>query len=151
MEIRAANTEDFLAIASLDRVAWRDSVHGEFIPDGEHVWRIWCEHAFTYVAVDESGGVRGAAVAFPCRGTAHCLHKVIVDASSRGRGIGSGLFRAMLTELDRAQRSCFLTVDPANAAAIALYRKYGFGADKRVDGFYRPEENRLVLIREPVL
>ncbi len=137
---------DFASIAALDRLAWEDSPYSEFIPDGEHVWRIWCEHALTFVAW-AGDQLSGALVAFPCLNGCFCVHKVMVAKSHRGQGVGSHLFEALFESLDRRGAECFLTVDPANTNAVRLYRKWGFLHERFVPGFYRQNEDRLVLTR----
>ena len=77
------------------------------------------------------------------------MHKVFVSSSCRGAGIGSALFAMLLKEIDKEGAEAFLTVDPENAAAIALYTKWGFTDKKYVSGYYRAEEDRLVLTRRP--
>lgn len=148
LNIRRANAGDFLAVAALDRCAWQRNRHPEFIPDGEHVWRIWCDHALTWVAC-HGGDVVGAILAFPCsgRGACYCLHKIMVDDACRGQGIGSRLMEALLVELDRGGFDAFLTVDPANPQALRLYERWGFTERRFEPGFYREGEDRLVLTR----
>lgn len=145
--IRPACSADFLAIAALDRKAWQQNAHHEFIPDGEHVWRIWCEHALLQVACLENGSLVGAVVAFPTVDRQYCLHKAMVDPNCRGEGVGSKLFDAMIEQLDQRKADCFLTVDPTNEAALALYRKKGFTESRLVKGYYRSHEDRYVLTR----
>ena len=147
MEIRPATHEDFLAIAALDREAWQENRNSEFIPDGEHVWRIWVEHAVVFCAVDD-GQVVGAVLAFPCVDGRYNLHKVFVGHAHRGRGIGSKLFEVLLTHLDRLGVDVFLTADPVNEAAIRLYEGWGFTERQSVPGYYRENEDRLVLTRK---
>lgn len=65
MRYRKAKTTEFTAIAQLDREAWKESFKGEFIPDGEHAWRLWVEYALTFVAVEEEK-IIGASLAFAC-------------------------------------------------------------------------------------
>lgn len=144
--IERAVPRDFLAIAALDRTAWQDHNQPEFIPDGEHVWRIWCEHALTYVARQE-GRVVGAILAFPCNNGQYCLHKVMVDEKCRGRGIASDLFQALLKQVDGVGLELFLTVHPENEAALSLYAKWGFTERELIPGFYRETEDRYVLTR----
>ena len=60
-----ARTADFLSVAEIDRNAWKHSRNGESIPDGEHVWRLWVEHALVFVA-RQAEEVTGAVIAFPC-------------------------------------------------------------------------------------
>lgn len=147
IQVDRAQPGDFLAIAALDRVAWRGGRNCEFIPDGEHVWRIWCEHALVFVGRDDAGQVVAAILAFPCLDGRYCIHKVMVDASCRGQGVGSLLFDAMLAALDERGAAAFLTVDPANGPAVKLYEKWGFTERQFVSGFYRPAEDRWVLTR----
>lgn len=148
MEYRRAKPADFLNIAALDRQAWKSNRHPEFIPDGEHVWRIWCEYALVYCA-EAAGEIAGAVLAFPCSGGMYCLHKVFVSDAHRGQGIGSRLFDVLLAEIDRLGVAVFLTVDPVNEPAIRLYEKWGFTERRFVAGFYREQEDRFVLTRPP--
>jgi ribosomal-protein-alanine N-acetyltransferase len=146
-EFDKANSRDFLAIAALDRQVWKANAHHEFIPDGEHVWRIWVDGALVYVARHHSEVV-GAILAFPVISGAYCLHKVMVANAYRGLGVGSRLFVILLDAVDRqGGKECFLTVDPANLAALRLYGKWGFTERHFVSGYYRAQEDRYVLTR----
>jgi ribosomal protein S18 acetylase RimI-like enzyme len=151
LEIQPAAASDFLAIAALDRVAWRHT--GEpFIADGEHVWRVWCEYAVVLVArsegepTDDTGGILGATVMFPTVGREWFLHKIMVHPERRGGGVGSGLMRAALAQADAP---VLLTVDPANVAAMQLYEGLGFTVRQHVEGYYRPHEHRNVMVYVP--
>ena len=144
--IERARIADFLPIAEMDRTAWKQSRKGEVIPDGEHVWRIWVEHALMFAA-RQGEKVVGAVVAFPCVSGICFVHKVFVDAVSRRSGIGTRLLHALLDETDRMQVDCFMTVDPRNEALINLYTSLGFSEKEFVRGFYRPDEDRYVLTR----
>ncbi|MFW6145839.1 MAG: GNAT family N-acetyltransferase [Planctomycetota bacterium] len=146
IDIRTATPDDFLAIAALDRRAWRANRRGEFIPDGEHVWRCWCEYAVALVATD-GAAVVGAGVAFPCTDGRYAVHKIFVDPARRGRGIGGRLLGALVERLDERRVAAFLTVDPVNTAALALYERHGFTEREFIKGYYRPEEDRFVLTR----
>ncbi len=148
MHISPAVVSDFLGVAALDRVAWQDQAESSFIPDGEHSWRIWCEHSVVVVAKTQEGHIVGAVLAFPCLDGSFCLHKVMVDRSHRGCGLGGKLFAALFQILDQRNVDCFLTVDPKNSNAVRLYRKWGFLEERFVAGYYRPTEDRLVLTRK---
>lgn len=138
---------DFLEVAKLDREAWKLNRNSEYIPDGEHAWRLWVEHALVYVA--KSGpNLEGAILAFPCISGIWCVHKVMVWPHRRGKGIGTKLFDILLSETDRINANCFLTVDPANSAALKLYEKWGFSDKHIVPGYYRGNEDRYVLTRQ---
>jgi len=144
--IKKAKVNDFLEIASLDREAWGNNNHSTFIPDGEHVWRIWAEHAIVLCAT-QNNDLRGVILAFPSIDGSYCVHKVFVKKEYREQGIGSKLFNALLEEIDKLKVTTFLTVDPDNQTAIALYKKWGYNKSTFVKGFYRPEEDRFVLSR----
>ncbi len=148
MTIRRATPDDFLAIAELDRRAWDNLENPEVLADGEHTWRIWVEHCPCWVAV-EGDQVQGVLLAFPTEKEGyHCLHKIFVDPNTRGQGIGKQLFEAFLTYCSEFSLSAFLTVAPFNENAITLYEKMGFAKADYVEGFYRPEEHRWVMVYE---
>lgn len=146
MEFRKAKTTEFTDIARLDRVAWLESFKGEFIPDGEHVWRIWVEYALTFVAVEE-GKIVGVSLAFPCNDGKYDVHKLFVAKEHRGKGIGTELMRILIDGLDTLKVDSFLTVYPKNLPAIALYNKLGFSDKKFEKDFYGEDEDRFVLTR----
>lgn len=141
--IEQAIPVDFLEIAALDRAAW---VHtGEtFIPDGEHVWRVWCEYATVLVCRSVAPNpIGGTLLMFPTVDGEEFLHKIMVHPDQRGRGIGTDLMRAGLA---RANAPVLLTVDPENAAAVKLYENFGFTVRRRVDGYYRGHEHRYIMV-----
>jgi RimJ/RimL family protein N-acetyltransferase len=69
---------------------------------------------------------------------------MLVDAAWRGRGIGSALLQAAI-DWARGQgvHKLCLEVFPTNAAAIALYRKFGFVEEGRRTGQYRRASGEL--------
>lgn len=148
IEYRKADLRDFLDVAKLDRESWKLNRNAEFIPDGEHVWRIWVEYALVYVA-KEGDVVIGAILAFACSSGKWCVHKVFVDKNKRDLGVGTRLFEVLLKEIDKIGADCFLTVDPVNDRAIKLYEKWGFTDREFVCGYYRSNEDRYVLTRVP--
>jgi ribosomal-protein-alanine N-acetyltransferase len=91
----------------------------------------------------DSGDIAGALVMFPTKDGETFLHKIMVHPDCRGGGIGTALMRAALA---RAETAVLLTVDPANAAAVQLYRNFGFEVRERVAGYYRPHEDRFVMV-----
>jgi phosphinothricin acetyltransferase len=147
VKIVRASPKDFLDIAKLDRFSWTENRNSEFIPDGEHAWRLWTEHAIVYCAkIDDK--IVGAILAFPCISGIFCVHKVFVETKFRGQRIGTKLFKKLLKETDKSGVDCFLTVDPTNNSAISLYNNWGFTEKKYVKGYYRKDENRYVLLRK---
>ena len=148
--IETASDRDYLHVAALDRISW-PVAPDLFIPDGEHIWRIWCDMATLLVArrpgdsdpLSESGDIAGALVMFPTNASELCLHKIMVHPECRGSGIGTQLMRAGLA---RANMPVLLTVDPSNNAAVTLYQNFGFDVREQIDGYYRPHEHRLIMV-----
>ncbi|MFE9448493.1 GNAT family N-acetyltransferase [Streptomyces sp. NPDC006739] len=71
-----------------------------------------------------------------------------VDERLRGQGMGRRLMEAAL-EMMRAEGvvEAALTVDPANAPALALYGSFGFvQTDDRAD-YFGPGQHRLIMVR----
>lgn len=145
--IERATPSDFKEIADLDLVGWKQHRDSERIPDGQHVWRQWCEHSLVYVARNSEGRIVGAILAFRCIEELFCVHKVLVDVSCRGLGIGSQLFDALLAVLDKWGFDCFLTVDPVNTPAVHLYEKWGFVGSPVEKDYYGPGKDRIVMKR----
>jgi ribosomal protein S18 acetylase RimI-like enzyme len=59
------------------------------------------------------------------------LEDVFVAAAARGRGVGRTLVEAVLSHASAAGcRVAGLTTNERNAAALALYRRLGFGAER---------------------
>ena len=100
-----------------------------------------------FVYQREHNAVLGASLAFPALSGVFCFHKIFVDITCRGEGVGTQLMNATLEEIDRLDVSCFLTVDPVNEAAIRLYESFGFRERLFVKGYYRESEDRFVLTR----
>ncbi|NQV26925.1 MAG: GNAT family N-acetyltransferase [Rhodopirellula sp.] len=151
-EIATARTDEFLDVAALDRIAW-PNMNDTFIPDGEHIWRVWCDHATLLVAkvtdrepFSETNEIAGALVMFPSRNGELFLHKIMVHPVCRGRGVGTAL---MKNALEGAPVPVLLTVDPENSAAVSLYEQFGFRPRERIDGYYRPHEDRLIMEHRP--
>ncbi|OIJ90929.1 GNAT family N-acetyltransferase [Streptomyces colonosanans] len=70
-----------------------------------------------------------------------------VTRDQRGRGLGRRLMLEVLRRL-RAEgvREARLTVEPTNAAAIALYRSLGFSSDEGVrKDYFGVDEDRLIM------
>ena len=148
IRIQKAKIENFLNIAQLDRKAWKQNRSSKFIPDGEHAWRLWVENALVHCA-KKDGKIVGAILAFPCLSGDFCIHKVFVKPGCRKMKIGTRLFKKLLRDLDERGAHSFLTVDPLNKSALALYMKWGFTERTFVKGFYRENEDRFVLKRRP--
>lgn len=148
-QIKQAHAQDFLEIAALDRIAWPIEPD-TFIPDGEHAWRLWCEYATVLIAIsfrkESQQTLAGALLMFPTNTDEIFLHKIMVHADFRGQGIGSAL---MKQALQRADQVVLLTVNPENTPAVKLYESFGFQVRKKIEGYYRPHEHRLLMEFKP--
>ena len=147
IKIRKALISDFLVISELDRRAWKDNRNSDFIPDGEHVWRLWVEYSAVFVA--ESGNkMIGSALLFKANECSlYLFHKIFIDKNYRDKKIGNMFFQNIVDFLDKEKADCLLTTDPINARMIHLCAKYGFTEKKLVRGYYRQDEDRLVIKR----
>lgn len=148
--IEPARATDYLNVAALDRIAW-PVVPDVFIPDGEHIWRVWSDTATLLVArvanaaaerFRDSQDIVGALVQFPTKRGELFLHKVMVHPDCRGGGVGTQLMKAALAQ---ATAPVLLTVDPNNSAAVKLYQQLGFTVREHIRGFYRPHEDRYLM------
>ena len=144
--LRKAQNSDFLQIAELDRSSWDAHWMSQYVPDGEHVWRLWVEYALVYCCFDDEKIV-GVALAFPTVNNIFAVHKIFVNNDYRNKGIGTLLFNKIIKEMDKSEKGSFLTVSPENSAAIKLYENMGYVADRLVEGYYREEEDRVIMIR----
>ncbi|WP_370422942.1 GNAT family N-acetyltransferase [Streptomyces sp. QH1-20] len=69
-----------------------------------------------------------------------------VEPAERGHGHGRRLLRAGLARLtDHGVGEVRLSVEPANHAAIRLYRSFGFTEAGRRDDYFGPDEDRLLM------
>lgn len=91
---------------------------------------------------DADGRTRGYVVVLPGVGEGELL-TIGVAAAYQRKGIG----RVLLGEVERSARRqgwqrLLLEVRPSNAAALALYRQYGFVEIGRRKGYYPSAEGR---------
>lgn len=84
-----------------------------------------------------TGRMRGFAISRLAADEAEIL-TIAVDRAWRGRGVGRDLLREHLSRATLSgARAMFLEVDRANAAAIALYARFGFLKVGQREGYYR--------------
>lgn len=151
-DIGPALGSEFLDVAALDRIAWPD-MPDTFIPDGEHIWRVWADQATLLVAriqergpLTASNQIAGALVMFPTKHGENFLHKIMVHPICRGAGLGTALMKQALT---MTTVPVLLTVDPQNAPAVQLYERFGFQVREQINGYYRPHEDRFLMVYQP--
>ncbi len=145
IEYRKVLPNDFLQISEIDRLSWKENENSEFIPDGEHAWRLWCEYAVVFGCFKDDR-IIGAALTFKSEfEELYAIHKIFVLNEHRGEGHGSALMEMTLDYINEKKSRAFLTVDPQNKNAIALYTKMGFTQKKLVKGYYRNYEDRFIM------
>jgi ribosomal-protein-alanine N-acetyltransferase len=100
------------------------------------------------VARTEPGGpVRGYAIWWLVIDEQHLL-AIATDPAWQRRGIARALLEDMLVEgAVRGARTCFLEVRPSNAAALALYRAYGFETIDVRRHYYADGEDAWIMAR----
>jgi ribosomal-protein-alanine N-acetyltransferase len=84
----------------------------------------------------------GYCVLSHAAGETHLLN-LCVDPEWQGHGLGATLLGHVLQRSARAgSADIFLEVRPSNRAAIALYRRFGFGVVGERPGYYTAGEGR---------
>jgi L-amino acid N-acyltransferase YncA len=134
MMIRPVADDDFVAIASItSHYIATSAIHFAYEPiTAEYLHGLWCAHARHpwFVASDRQGvvgyaksGVWRDRIAY--RWTAEV--GLYLAPHACGRGLGSGLYDALLDELaTRGFRSAVAGITLPNDASIALHRRHGF-------------------------
>jgi GNAT superfamily N-acetyltransferase len=143
------STEFFLQIAKLDREVWGEGPGARAVPDGEHAWRLWTEHAYVAAAIDSTGDLAGSLVAFPTVDPrSYFVHKLFVAPRSRRSGMGRLLLAHFCTYADQQAVSSAFSTDPGNNAMIELSDSFGFRTTDLVQGYYGPGKDRLIRVRD---
>lgn len=137
--VRPATEADVDAVAALESAifgddAWsRDSVLHELTQSLRQA----------YVAVDEAGEVCGYVVVLGVGDVAD-LQRIAVADAHRRRGVAAALLDAC--DLHAPAR-VMLEVRAGNEAALAFYRRHGFGEISRRAGYYADGEDAVVMQR----
>lgn len=144
VRIRAATRADLLAVYRLEKACfsapWPYQAFDAHL-DGE---------AFLVATID--GDLAGYVVADVLPrfgGRVGHVKDLAVDERYRRQGVASRMLGSALGELALAGAiRVSLEVRVDNDAAIALYRAFGFSADRREAGYYADGEDALVMTRE---
>ena len=140
---RPAMPNDIDAILAIEEDSFSDPWAGPaFSPlvNRDHVY---------FVVATRAGEVIGYAVAYVAGGEAE-IANFAVAGLARGQGVGGILLRHLLTTLrDAAAIEVWLDVRASNAAARALYGRFGFQEVGRRRGYYRrPVEDAISMRRD---
>ena len=144
MTVRVATAADLDAIRELDAQVFGSDAWGAGAWRGE--WEQIPATRHIVVAV-EAERVVGFAVLAVAADVAD-LHRVAVAPAARRRGLGTRLVEAVVAEAVR--RGCdrmLLEVEAGNAAAVALYGRFGFAEIARRPAYYGPGRDALILER----
>ncbi len=79
------------------------------------------------------------------------IHTIGVDPDVHRGGIGTVLLRALLSEAGKRGGPVFLEVRTDNAAAIAMYEKYGFHIIGLRKNYYQPSGADAFTMRRPAM
>ncbi len=135
---------DLPAIVVLERAAF---VAAEQWSEGSWASELAADDRCVLAARDAEGELVGVAT-FGCVADMADLHRVIVRADARGRGIASALVRAGIewSAAVGADRM-LLEVRPDNDSALRLYERLGFATLTRRSDYYGAGVDALVMCR----
>lgn len=143
LAFRAMTGDDADAVAALDLKCFgtRDSwSRAEFFYAAQ-------DFDTEYIVAERSGKIIACAGAMIESDTAE-IQTVAVDPECSGKGIGKMLLIQLILKLKtRGAKFIYLEVRPSNAAAIELYRGFGFEVVDRVENFYG-DEDALIMARD---
>lgn len=99
-----------------------------------------------YFVAEEDGQILGGCGLLLIAGEGN-ITNVAVAATARRRGVATGLLTYLMQEGDRAGLTAYtLEVRVSNAAAIALYEKFGFVSEGIRPNFYEnPREDAMIM------
>jgi ribosomal-protein-alanine N-acetyltransferase len=139
-----ARLADLPEVSALERSCYADPWPASafaVLPDNPRVF-------FTVARAEPGGRVAGYAVSWYVLDEGE-LANLAVSSSSRRRGIGRALLRAVLADAkERGIRELYLEVRQSNSAARELYAAHEFEEVGRRKEYYRsPVEDALILRR----
>jgi len=142
--IKAATEEYMPRILEIEQEAFSPPwTHGALSKE------IYGDDSFFAVAVAENDLLSGFVLLRRLMDEGELL-KIAVDKTARRRGVAELLIKTALQNADQhALKSIFLEVRESNAAAIALYKKFGFKLMRQRKDYYTdPIEDALVMALE---
>jgi len=141
-KIRSATAADIPAIAAVERPA--DTAAHWSLRQYEDMFASSVPHRSVLV-IEGTGAIQGFLVAKAVAGEWE-IENIAVAAGARRRGFASRLLSNFLDQARReSAHEVFLEVRESNAAARALYNKFGFvEAGRRKDYYRDPREDAIV-------
>lgn len=138
--IRLMKEEDLGAVAQLEQTVFS-------VPWSEQNLReSFSRPEYLFLVSEEEGTITGYAGLLMIAGEGDVTN-IAVFPEHRGRGTGSALTEALLTEGRKRGMNAFtLEVRVGNQAAIHIYEKLGFQSEGVRKGFYeKPKEDALIM------
>jgi ribosomal-protein-alanine N-acetyltransferase len=137
--VRTMTTADIAAVAELEVVAFKDPWPPSFF------FEELAAPGRDYVVVEEVGGIVAYGGSMVIDADAHIM-TIAVRAEARRRRLGTRVLAALIeAAIERGAEHLTLEVRESNAAAIALYRQFGFVAAGRRPRYYADEEDAVVM------
>jgi ribosomal-protein-alanine N-acetyltransferase len=143
IEIRPARPEDLNNLTQLDAAAFGDLAYPPFV-----LRQLFDVYIDCWLVANHPSGLLGYALpaVSPMRNDEGWLLALAVHDDARGHGVGRRLVQASLDILrSLGVTATWLTVEPDNIPAIALYRSMGFTAKELRQDYLGPGEHRLVM------
>jgi [ribosomal protein S18]-alanine N-acetyltransferase len=151
VRIRALRWWDVEAVTALER-----ELFGATAWSAETFWSELAQPTRCYLLAEQVGrdsGLLGEAgllgyAGLMVTGPEGDVQTVAVAPAAQGRGVGARLLAALVGEaVARGATSLLLEVRADNAAAIALYRRFGFEQLAVRRGYYQPEGVDALIMR----
>ncbi|MEU1592093.1 GNAT family N-acetyltransferase [Streptomyces sp. NPDC005708] len=143
LTMRGVTEDDLPELIRVDHEAFPDDPYPHFV-----LRQLFDLHGDCLLVLDDGRSLHGYVLYVTTRdGYRSWVVSLGVTRDQRGRGLGRRLMLEVLRRL-RADdvREVRLTVEPANAAAIMLYRSLGFSSDEGVrKDYFGAGEDRLVM------
>ena len=143
LRLRGVTEADLDALTLLDREVFPEEPYPYF------VLRQLCDlHGDCLLVLEDGKSLHGYVLYVTTRdGYRSWIVSLGVTRDQRGRGLGRRLMLEVLRRLRAEEvREVRLTVEPANAAAIMLYRSLGFSSDEGVrKDYFGAGEDRLIM------
>lgn len=137
IQITKACAQDMSAIAAIERDVFGDTVYPEFL--FRQAYDCFVD---TFWLAKRDERVLGYLLAVPAQDGRLAIWSIAVSADARGQGIGRLLLDRALAYAKAQRCAAWLTVDPANIAAQALYRAANMRCIAEEKHYYGENEHR---------
>lgn len=135
---------ELAAVTALEHAAFEPPVYPVFF--FRQAYDLWPK--LFWVARSERG-ILGYLLAAPVAANPDelSLLSLAIAPVAQGQGVGKRLLQQFLSNLTAGQQ-IWLTVDPANKAALRLYQQFDFHVVRQEQAYYGEGYHRLVLLKQ---